>query len=141
MPEKEPRYIDCSKCRFKCSDEVSLERQQILHQEYWGLSDGDRQKALLCSLVTETSVCRHRRRNPESQVTKTKSRIYSPQHDEEGKSTRVCLKNFWATFSISFQVIDPALKKRGVNGAYIDTDGRKRKTPANITPIDSQKNI
>lgn len=137
VPEKKPRYIDCSKCRFKCSDKISLERQQILHQEYWGLADNDRQKALLCSLVTETSVHRHRKRVPASQITKTKSRVYS-LHDEEGKNVRVCLKFLCATFSISFQVIDLALKKRGVCGAYIGTDGRKGKTPVNITPTDSK---
>lgn len=140
MPEKKPSYINCSRCRFKCSDKISLERQQILHQEYWGLADADRQKAFLCSLVTENSIQRHRKRNPESKITKTKSRVYS-LYDEKGCNVRVCLKFLCATFSISFQIIDLALKKRGPGGAYIGTDGRKGKCPANVTPKEATNHV
>lgn len=109
VPDKTARYVDCSQCRFKCSQNISLERQKVLCQEYWALSDSDRQKAHLCSLITKTSVQRHRKRNAESNITKCKSRFYS-SHNEDNEKVRVCLKFFCATFSISFQVVDLALK-------------------------------
>lgn len=140
MPQKRPSYIDCSKCRFKCTEKISLERQQILHQEYWGLADSDRQKAHLCSLVTENSIQRHIKQNPESKISKTISRVYSLP-DENGCNVRVCLKFLCATFSISFQIIDLALKKRGPGGAFIGTDGRKGEIPSNITPKEAINHV
>lgn len=60
VKRKEPKNIDCSKCRFKCSEIFSNLLRAEICSEYWGLEDPTRQKNYICSLITELPVKRRR---------------------------------------------------------------------------------
>ncbi|XP_039297599.1 uncharacterized protein LOC120354460 [Nilaparvata lugens] len=138
IDEKRPKDIDCTKCRFQCSSKVSREKQETLCKEYWLLGESGKQKNYICSLVSEQPVQRHRKRETDSGREKGKSRVYTLPSGTINHH-RVCLKFFCATLSISFPVIDSALKNKGEGGSYQGCDKRIGKLPANSTP-QSEKN-
>lgn len=132
VPQKQPPDILC-KCKFKCSVHFPKEKQQEIFKEYWALGDTVLQKAFISSLVEEKPVQRKRKRNEDSGKSKMKSRFYFFRK-ENGEKVRVCLKFFCDVLKITFKVIDHALANRNQSGAFSGADGRKGKTPPNITP-------
>ncbi|XP_077298755.1 uncharacterized protein LOC143919980 [Arctopsyche grandis] len=127
---KEPKRVDCSKCRFRCSDNFSIEDQNMLCNEYWSLADPARQKSYICSIVKMKPVERFRQRGQETLKPRSISKYYYLP-DQLGEHKRVCLKFICATFGISFQVIDLSLKNKVNSNCYTGRDRGKGKQPHN----------
>ncbi|GFS17463.1 hypothetical protein ElyMa_001497900 [Elysia marginata] len=45
--KKVPKSVDCSKCRFKCSEKINDEERLSINDEYWSLIDYSRKKGFL----------------------------------------------------------------------------------------------
>jgi len=69
IKRKEPKDINCSKCRFRCSKNFNSFLRMEICSEYWDLGGTTRQKNYICSLVTELPVKRRRPRT-KSQIEK-----------------------------------------------------------------------
>ncbi|MEW8548265.1 MAG: hypothetical protein AB2693_32575, partial [Candidatus Thiodiazotropha sp.] len=116
----------CSKCRFKCTTNVSDEQRQSIFDSYWNLNSKDRQMDYICSHVEE--------RNPD-RIKQTAKRprnvariFYLPLPDG---NIRVCKTFFSKTLSIGEKTISTALKyKKG--GIY--TPVQQKRIPHNATP-------
>lgn len=72
------------------------------------------------------------RRKIHTNKPKKVSRRYS-LINEEGIKTRVCLKLFCATFSISHKVVETCMESIGSNGLFIGEDKKKYHKPSNHT--------
>lgn len=53
------------------NSEYTYNERETVYQEYWALTDSDRQKTHLCSLVTESIV--ERKRNTKSNTSKSRT--------------------------------------------------------------------
>lgn len=139
--KKSPKPVNCSNCRFKCNLHFSEDMRNEICRNYWNLADYTRQRCFIASNVEETSVKRFRPRAHSDQISKPKSKsrvYYLPQliNDNDKTRQRVCVKFFCLTLSISYPVVDLAMKNRNDEGMYTGIDGRTGRTPPNKTSIE-----
>lgn len=127
VPEKSPRVVDCTRCRFQCAQKFNTEQRWAICKEYYGLADTSRQKDYICATVEEINV--KRRRSRLNEKVKTKSRIYHFMSD--GELRRVCRKFYCQTLCISSKVVDLAHRGKGQDGSYQMGDGRRGRQPWN----------
>jgi hypothetical protein len=136
VPSKEPKAVDCTKCRYDCNNNnFSEDQRRKLCQEYWDLADDKQQKIHLSSFFFKIPV---KRVLVSSKNHKSFSRIYQLKCFESGERKRVCFKFFCATFSISHRVTDCLMNKVSESGLYTGYDRRIDSRPANAT---SSENI
>lgn len=134
VPDKKPKNVDCSKCRYKCGQHFSQADREALCQEYYNLADDVHQKIHLTSLMQKVPVVR-KLDNPKSKNRET-SRVYYLKNSA-GETHRVCLKFFCGTFSISHRVVENCARNMSGNGLYIGRDKRIGVQPPNTTPLET----
>ena len=130
MSKKEPKKVDCSKCRFKCQENIPENQREVICQEYYDLADYQRQKIYLSSLMQNVPVAR-KRNSP-----KTKNRAASWQYflkNANGTRERVCEKFFCGTFAVSHRVIETTSKSFSDTGLFVGYDKRIDTHPPNST--------
>ena len=142
VPAKNPKPVDCNKCRFTCNSVISEEDRVNDCQEYYSLQDYNVKKQFLCSLVNEEPINRPRSRcaAPDPKKKKTKSCAYY-LFSNDGLKKRVCQDFFCKTFSFSFRCVDSALAGKGDSGAFVGTDKRKGGPAHNKISEDIVKHI
>ncbi|XP_063630745.1 uncharacterized protein LOC134802081 [Cydia splendana] len=126
-PAKAPKYIDCSRCKFKCTDNIPEEIRNRICRLYWGLDYG-RQKDFILKYV-HLEYPKRRKVN----VTKKGARNVSKKYyleNSNGKQ-RVCANFFQKTLNISNGPINTAIKHKGSTGSFIGQDKRGKKYPGN----------
>ncbi|RZF48681.1 hypothetical protein LSTR_LSTR015116 [Laodelphax striatellus] len=138
VPTKEPKPVDCSKCRFDCNHNFNEDHRRRLCQEYWNLADDKQQKIYLSSLIQNVPV---KRVLASSQKNKSISRLYHLKCMNSGERKRVCLKFLCATFSISHRVTDCLMNKVSASGLYTGYDQRIDSKPANATSSENINHI
>ena len=59
VQRKSVQECDCSKCRYKCNQNISFEQRTVIRNFYYGLDSYERQKDYICSRVQEknTKTC------------------------------------------------------------------------------------
>lgn len=128
-PAKAPKHIDCSECKFKCTNYVSeVERQEIC-KSFWGFSDYNRQKDFIIKHV-ETHQPKRRRIDVNSVKSRNVSKTYFLENST-GRQ-RVCAKFFEKTLCISNGPINTAISGSKF-GSFTGNDKRGRKVPGNKT--------
>ena len=127
VPERKMKSIDCSRCRFKCSENISEEERQTIFRKYWGMMDYSRQRDFLCQHVTSSKPVR-------TAGHKMKSYVY--KLSLEHKKVRVCITFFLATLNIGKKTIYNALLKT-TSGIFSGADARGKKESVNKTPTES----
>lgn len=119
--------IDCSKCRFRCSEKIPEETRQAIHTLYWNLGSYERQRAFIAQHVEQNEV------KPSKSKTSTRREVANSFfliHNK--KEFRVCKAFFTKTLDVGNKVIDYTLKKTE-SGVYVGKDERGRKDPGNKT--------
>ena len=138
VPAKVPRDANCVKCRFRCSVNFSHDHRLEICQQFYGLSDYNRQKDFICSTVMESDV--RENRSKLGKWKKSKSRSYHLR-SSGGILTRVCQKFYCKTLCISYTLVDSAFKGKGTNGTYDRVDGRKGRPAPNKTSPEAVDNV
>lgn len=131
---KNTKPIDCSKCRFKCSDNFSEEERTAICIRYWSLANYQRQKDFILKYVKQNDP-RRRKCDVESKRRKI-SRSYHFQKDDF--EIRVCQAFFEKTLCISNGPINLAFSCSS-DGVFTGCDKRGKKTPHNKTKEEDLK--
>ncbi|XP_063391873.1 uncharacterized protein LOC134677368 [Cydia fagiglandana] len=127
-PAKAPKYIDCSRCKFKCTDNIPEEIRIRICRLYWGLADYGRQKDFILKYV-HLEYPKRRKVNVTEKGARNVSKKYYLENGN-GKQ-RVCANFFQKTLNISNGPINTAVKHMGSTGSFIGQDNRGKKYPGN----------
>ena len=127
---KEVQEVDCSKCRYKCSINISDEDRAELHANYWNMKDYTRQRDYICSTVVEAKPARIKTTTKGNRK-RTLSRTFVFKVNNE--SIRVCKMFYLKTLDIGEKVVQCAMKRNKV-GTFASSDQRGSQAPANKTP-------
>ena len=120
---RQVKAVNCSKCRYKCSEKFTEENRQQIFTAYWALQDYTRQRDFICQHVTSSQPKR-------SSGHKSVSYSYSlPSNDG---NIRVCRSFFIKTLDIGKKTVQTAMKKKA-HGVFAAQDGRGRFPSANKT--------
>jgi hypothetical protein len=128
MASKEPKLVDCSKCRFECSVNIDGEERNEICKYFYSIDNG-RKKDFLCKMVKSSSVDRHRR--GQGIRPKTMSCAYYLPTNTGDK--RVCQKFFCATLSISKKTVNYAVKHVNDLGHFEAPNLKAGRKPINKT--------
>lgn len=111
---KNPKPIDCTKCKYQCTAIFSEEDRMLLCRSYWS-QDYAAKKNMILSLVSvepiKTIKVNRKRLCPRSN---TKKYFFESQ----GLKKQVCQNFFCKTFCISACVITEAVSNRNCLGVY-----------------------
>jgi len=113
VQQKQPKVIDCSKCRFRCSQNVSIEEWEECCQYYYSL-DVNRKRDFIISVVKTASTDRRRRGTGK----RPKQISCSYYLRNAVGDVRVCQKFFCMTLAISKKTVQYALKNRNSLGHF-----------------------
>lgn len=131
-----PKLIDCTNCRYRCSEKFSEEQRADICKEYWQLGDYNRQKDFLLSRVRITKTQRERARG-ERKRRKREANYEYLLKIQGTKEDRVCKKFFLATLDIGHGPLDTALRHMSDSGTFCSEDKRGKHSPANKTDNDA----
>ncbi|CAH0556484.1 unnamed protein product [Brassicogethes aeneus] len=135
---KRPKDIDCSRCRFKCTEKIVAENRTAICAIYWAC-DFTRRKDFILNNV-ECRVPERRRQKTEGKKNlRVNSKAYFLSPNAERK-VRVC--NFFIkTLCISKEVVEHAFNKKGTGGLYTGGDQRGKREPHNKTKSKDIENV
>ena len=99
--------VDCSHCRFKCTDKISDEQRRQLCASYYGLADYDRQKDFIVGHITEVKPTWQR---CDAQSHRNISRCY--YLTVNGDRIRVCQTIFCRTLDLKPHSVQKYMQER-----------------------------
>ena len=120
---RQVKAVNCSKCRYKCSEKLTDESREQIFNAYWALQDYTRQRDFICQHVTSSQPKRS---------SGHKSVSYSYFLPSEGGNVRVCRSFFINTLNIGKKTVQNAMKKKS-HGVFAAQDERGRFPSANKT--------
>ncbi|MEE6512551.1 hypothetical protein FKM82_019608 [Ascaphus truei] len=127
---KQPKSIDCRKCRFKCQRNFTEDERKKICELYWGIKDYQRQKEFILKYVKASEP--KRKTIAEGIKSRHESRAYYLQN-AKGEIWRVCGKFFEKTLCISNGPVNLAMAKKNLLGCFDGIDHRGKKPPGNKT--------
>ena len=127
---KAPKPIDCSKCRFKCTDKLTEDVRNMMCKSFWSI-DFNRRKDFILSKVESHPPERRRSTQQSTKRPRLDSKRYFLEY--ENLKIRVCRDFFIKTLSISKEVVGHAFKFKGEEGLFASSDQRGKKEPYNKT--------
>ena len=98
-------------CRKKCNEKISIEQRKDCFNKFWNTGDYNIQTSLLCNMVQQREVSRHRG-NDNSK--RSYSRVYI------FNETEVCRDFFCQTLRISMKRVNTALEKHRSGLSFLD---------------------
>ena len=119
--------IECSKCRFRCSEKIPEEARQAIHKVYWNLASYERQRAFIAQHVEQNDI-----KQVKSKTGARREVANSYFFVHKRKEYRVCKAFFTKTLDITSKVVDYTMKKTEC-GVYVGRDERGRRDPVNKT--------
>lgn len=127
---KQPKHVDCSKCKLKCTEKFCEEERKLICKKYWILASYERKKDFILYNVT-SHVPSSRRPRKENAKRRQNSKKYHFNKDTE--KIQVCQNFFMKTLCVSNRVILSAFEGKDELGHFTNIDNRGRKSPANKT--------
>ncbi|XP_070172973.1 uncharacterized protein [Littorina saxatilis] len=119
--------IDCSKCRFRCSEKIPEEAREDIHKLYWSLASYERQRAFIAQHVEQNDI-----KQVKTQKKPRREVAHSFFFVHKRKEHRVCKSFFTKTLDITNKLVDYTMKKTEC-GVYTGRDERGRRDPVNKT--------
>ncbi|XP_070182460.1 uncharacterized protein [Littorina saxatilis] len=138
---KQVGQLDCSKCKYKCSENFSTLEKQNIFESFYKLANYDRQKDFICHHVVQKKTRRYLDdddKTVENKRSVRRSFFFTAATTD--KKVQVCKRFFEATLAISHSYINHALTK-SAGGTFSGTDGRGKSTPANKTPEATRQRV
>ena len=131
-PAKILKVIDCSACKFKCTEKITNEERIWISEIYWGLKSFERKKDFILRNV-ESSVPKYRKVDTLENKQRKNSKFYYLYSNTDSTRERVCLKFFCFTLCISNTVILNAFNNQDDQGGFKGKDMRGCRSPSNKT--------
>ena len=129
VPPKSVQPCNCTKCRYKCSENFSDDARQQIFEQFYELADYCRQKDFIINHVVEMPT-KTETKHSESHRQVSRA-FYLPNN---GKRMRVCGNFFCKTLDIKIRSLQKYFTvHRGSIGLGCVIDGRGRHTPPNKT--------
>uniref|UniRef100_A0A6P7FZN0 Uncharacterized protein LOC114335962 n=1 Tax=Diabrotica virgifera virgifera TaxID=50390 RepID=A0A6P7FZN0_DIAVI len=120
LESKATKPIDCSKCRFKCTDKFSQHVRDIICKNYWSKNFKDRKTFILSKV--ESHPPERRRPRTGSKKLRVDTKKYFLEYNS--CNLRVCREFFTRTLLISNTVIEHAFQFKGEGGVFTSNDQR-----------------
>ena len=79
VPKKSVNWVDCSKCRLKCTERISEEQRAEINCSYWSTGKYARQKDFICSTVLSRPVMCRRKPKPQVMEDQAQEEIVNPE--------------------------------------------------------------
>ncbi|CAG2211934.1 unnamed protein product [Mytilus edulis] len=130
--QKVVKSVDCSKCKFKCSQKITEENRQKIFDLFWSLESYERKKDFIISRVEEKQTRKYI--DPNKDITQKRKRNIHRSYffDIGGTKTIVCKMYFKKTLDVGDAYIDNAMQNES-GGVFIGADKRGKHTPLNKT--------
>ncbi|CAC5414853.1 unnamed protein product [Mytilus coruscus] len=129
--QKVVKSVDCSKCKYKCSQKITEENRQKIFDLFWSLESYERKKDFIISRIEEKQTRKVHR--PKDITQKRKRNIHrSYFFDIGGTKTIVCKIYFKKTLDVGDAYIDNAMQNES-GGVFIGADKRGKYNPHNKT--------
>lgn len=125
---KAPTLVNCDKCRYKCTQNFTMEERTNICKEYWALELYSRKKDFILNHVNAGLP---KRSFKTFGASKSISRANYLRKNEV--KIRVCKKIFETTLCISNGPIDTAFKIVSQSGCFSGDDNEGKKSPGNKT--------
>jgi hypothetical protein len=106
--DKSVKIKDCSKCIFKCNEQVSLSECQDIFNDFWELGSKERQKDFICARVEEHET--------NMKCCTAPKRTSARKYYLNGK--HVCKDFFRQVLDVSDNFIKTAMMNRSESGVY-----------------------
>ncbi|XP_050315508.1 uncharacterized protein LOC126750046 [Anthonomus grandis grandis] len=126
---KAPQNIDCSKCRFKCTEKISLEKRMIICKNYWSC-DFNRRKDFVLNNVISKVPERRRAKRTSMKKPREDSKSFFFYHNDT--TVRVCKSFFIKT--LAFRIL-------GGGKLFSGNDKREKKEPHNKTKSEDYEKV
>ena len=107
VKERSVKNVDCSKCRFKCTERISEEERKCIFQTYWAVGDYNKQRQFICSNVENKAP---QKISTSRKIKKTVSNSYFLSASEQ--KVRVCRNLFLKTLDIGKKTVECAVKQK-----------------------------
>lgn len=117
------KSVNCSSCKFKCSENISEEKRQKLIELFWSLNTYERKKDFLFSRIDEKQTRRYIEPDKETGQKRKRDIHRSYFFDIDGTKTVVCKKFFKQTLDVGDAYIDNAMKNQS-GGVFTGEDKR-----------------
>ena len=126
IPERRKiKSQNCSKCRFKCNENLSDKDRQTINESYYNLGSYSRQRDFICQMVDEVTPVR----------CKGKKKVSRQFHlIASNKRIRVCRDMFLSTLNIGTKTLLYTVENK--KGMVSKEDQRGKHRPANKTDDD-----
>lgn len=128
-PAKVPKDINCSECKYKCSDNFDENARNEICRHYWQLDFVGRKNFILSRIEVNHPKRVLAVKNKREKRSYTK-KCYFIKNDAK---VQVCQKFFTKTLNIGPSVVFDAVNKRNSIGAFDVIDNRGKHEPANKT--------
>ena len=125
VPERKLKEMDCSKCKFKCSQKVTQEDRQLIFRTYWNLSTYDKQRNVICQNVQDKA--------PTRISSNRRGKLNAFHLPVNAERVSVCKKFFLNTLDIGKKTVTFAMQNKQ-HGTFVGKDKRGVNTPKNKTP-------
>ncbi|KAK3929200.1 Centrosomal protein POC5 [Frankliniella fusca] len=124
--ERKRRQIHTCK-RNRCQDIIDDDVAETLFVEFWEMGSQERRVQYVASRTESTPVARHRKRNPDSDIKRTRNNLFF--FELNGKRVRVCKDTFLKTLDISDTFVESVLDKKAGTLSGTPPDQRGKKAP------------
>lgn len=106
--QKVVKSVDCSKCKFKCSQKITEENRQKIFDLFWSLESYERKKDFIISRVEEKQTRKYI--DPNKDITQKRKRNIHRSYffDIGGTKTIVCKMYVKKTLDVGDAYIDNA---------------------------------
>jgi hypothetical protein len=117
------KSVNCSSCKFKCSENISEQNRQKLIELFWSLNTYERKKYFIISRIDEKQTRRYIEPDKETGQKSKRDIHRSYFFDIDGTKTVVCKKFFKQTLYVGDAYIDNAMKNQS-GGVFTGEDKR-----------------
>ncbi|KAK7506012.1 hypothetical protein BaRGS_00002734 [Batillaria attramentaria] len=128
MAAKSVKRVDCSKCRYKCTDKISEEKQQQIFDAFYELNSYERQKDFVCANVTQKNTATLLDEATKQLKLKKRQVSRAFTFNIDGQIHRVCKNFFLATLALSETYVDHAMK-HSCGGVFTGQQQRGKSRP------------
>ena len=133
VPERLLKSVDCNKCKFKCTQNITEEQRADIFQLFWSLESYERKKDFVVSRIQEKKTRKYIDESTEDLKKKRKRDVHRTySFDIDGSKIYVCKKFFKKTLDIGDAYIDNAVQNQS-GGVYTGSDKRGKHVAHNKT--------
>ena len=140
IPKRALKPVDCNKCKYKCSDNVTEEDRMQIFNTFWSLDSSNRKKDFVISRIEEKKTRKYINPNNATDEKRKRDIYRTYSFDVNGDQKIVCKKFFKSTLDVGDAFIDNAMRHES-GGVYAGVDKRGQHAPHNKTKTEDMQRV